>query len=105
MNKIIEKTKNILFKKPKAIDCDSARMLAMTGRVCTIEERMTEFMEDIDNSIENKAKYGKFMTLIQIPKDLISQTSSISDNLISRGFFIHTLEPEIKDSFLVSWKF
>lgn len=105
MTNIIERTKDILFKKAKAIDCNSARMLAITGKTCSSDDRMAEFVEEINASIENKARCGRFMLLVQIPKDLVDNSDIIKDNLISRGFSIHTFKPEINDSFLISWKF
>ncbi len=105
MTKIIEKTKDTLPNKIKVIDCNSARMLAITGKIYSLGGRMAKFMEKINTSIENKARCGKFMLLVQIPEDLADNSGIIKDNLISRGFSIHTLKTEINDSLLISWKF
>lgn len=104
MNKIVEKTKDLLIGKQTPLDRNSANMLALTGKVCTIEERISEFIKNINESITNKARINKFMMLVEIPKELLSKVEIIQKDFSDRGFIIHTLTPEIKGIFIIDWK-
>ena len=104
MNKIMEKTKDLLIGKQTPLDRNSANMLALTGKVCTIEERISEFIKNINESITNKARINKFMMLVEIPKELLSKVEIIQKDFSDRGFIIHTLTPEIKGIFIIDWK-
>ena len=104
MNKIMEKTKDLLIGKQTPLDRNSANMLALTGKVCTIEERISEFIKNINESITNKARINKFMMLVEIPEELLSKVEIIQKDFSDRGFIIHTLTPEIKGVFIIDWK-
>jgi hypothetical protein len=104
MNKIMEKTKDLLIGKQMLVTRDSANMLTLTGKVCTVEERISEFIKNINDIILDKARLGKFMMLIEIPKELLLKTDVIQKDFSDRGFVIHTLAPEIKGVFIIDWK-
>lgn len=104
MNKIMEKTKDLLIGKQTPLDRNSANMLALTGKMCTIEERTSEFIKNINESITNKARINKFMMLVEIPEELLSKVEIIQKDFSDRGFIIHTLTPEIKGVFIIDWK-
>ncbi len=104
MNKIMEKTKDLLIGKQTPITKNSANMLALTGKMCTIEERTTEFIKDVNEIITSKARINKFMMLVEIPEELLSKIELIQKDFSDRGFMIHTLTPEIKGVFIIDWK-
>ena len=104
MNKIVEKTKDLLIGKQTPLDRNSANMLAFTGKMCTIEERTSEFIKNINESITNKARINKFMMLVEVPEELLSKVEIIQKDFSSRGFIIHALTPEIKGVFIIDWK-
>lgn len=104
MNKIVEKTKDLLVGKQTPITKNSANMLALTGKMCSTEERASEFIKDINESITNKARINKFMILVEVPEELISKIELIQKDFMDRGFMIHTLTPEIKGVFIIDWK-
>ena len=104
MNKIMEKTKDLLIGKQTPITKESVNMLALTGKVCTIDERASEFIKNINEAILDKARVNKFMLLAEIPEELISKIELIQRDFMDRGFMIHTLAPEIKGVFIINWK-
>ena len=104
MNKIVEKTKDLLIGKQTPLDKNSANMLALIGKVCTIEERISEFIRDINETITNKARAYQFMMLVEVPEELLSKIELIQKDFMDRGFMIHTLTPEIKGVFIIDWK-
>lgn len=99
MNKLIEKTKDLLIGKETPVTKDSVKMLAITGKVCTVEERTTEFINKINLAILEKAKFNKFRYLVELPKDLIPQSKTIQEDFKSRGFKIN----DLNEVFLISW--
>lgn len=104
MNKIVEKTKDLLIGKQTPLDKNSANMLALTGKVCTIEERISEFIRNVNETITNKARAYQFMMLVEVPEELLSKVEIIQKDFSDRGFIIHTLTPEIKGVFIIDWK-
>lgn len=82
---------------------DSANMLAFTGKVCTVEERVNEFINDVNESIVAKSRVSQFNTMIELPEELVNQMSIIKQNFVDRGFTIHELEPKLKGTFVISW--
>lgn len=104
MNKIMEKTKDLLIGKQTPIIKESVNMLAFTGKICTIDERASEFIKDINESITNKARISKFILLVEVPEELIPKIELIQKDFMDRGFMIHTLTPEIKGVFIIDWK-
>lgn len=104
MNKIVEKTKDLLIGKQTPITKNSANMLALTGKMCTIEERISEFIKDVNEIITGKARINKFIMLVEVPEELLSKIDMIQKDFIDRGFTIHTLTPEIKGVFIIDWK-
>lgn len=104
MNKIVEKTKDLLIGKQTPITKETTSMLALAGKVCTIEERVSEFIKSINDAIINKARSSQFIILVETPKELISKIPAIKKDFSDRGFTIHTLAPEIKGVFIIDWK-
>jgi uncharacterized protein YoxC len=104
MNKIVEKTKDLLIGKQTPITKEAASMLTLAGKVCTIEERISEFIKGINDTIINKARSSQFMVLVETPEELLSKISTIQKDFSDRGFTIHTLAPEIKGVFIIDWK-
>lgn len=104
MNKIVERTKDLLIGKQAPVTKDSANMLALTGKVCTLEERTKEFLKGIDETIITKSRSSIFMYLVEVPEELKSQINSIKKDISDRGFTIHELEPTIENVFVINWK-
>lgn len=104
MANIIEKTKEIINAKQTPITMAGAKILAISGKVCSVEQRQAEFIRGINEAIIGKARVSQFRYLVEIPEDLIEQTSDIITEFKSRGFRIHTLEPKIEGIFVINWR-
>ena len=78
-------------------------MLATTGKICTTEERLREFIKDVNETILTKARLSQFVCLVKVPKELISKMSEIEKDFSDRGFSIHKLEPFIERTFVINW--
>ena len=101
MNKIMEKTKDLLISKQTTITKEAASMLTLASKVCTIEERISEFIKGINDTIINKARSSQFIVLVKTSKELLSKISIIQKDFFGGGFTIHTLAPEIKGVFII----
>lgn len=99
MNKIVEKTKDFLIGKQTPITKESANMLALTGKICTTEERVSEFIKDINETIIAKARVSLFRYMVELPPELISQSEIIEKDFADRGFSIHKFDNVI----IISW--
>lgn len=99
MNKIVEKIKD-LGKQP-AVTKESVYMLALTGSVCTKEERLSEFLKELNEIIIEKARASKFRLLVEVPEELDSEI--IQKDLTDRGFIIYKIN-EVSDIFILSWR-
>lgn len=104
MAKFLEKTKEFLNNSKSPISKESAKVLAISGRVCSLEQRKAEFINGVNESIVNRARTSQFRYLVEIPEDLLSITKNIIDDLKERGFSIHTLEPKVEGLFVINWK-
>lgn len=104
MANFIEKTRDILAKKSTPITKESAKILAITGDVCSVEQRIAYFVNDINESIVAKARNSQFRYLVEVPEDLIPQIKDIENQFVERGFTIHTLSPNVPEAFVINWK-
>lgn len=104
MAKFLEKTKEFLNNSKNPINKESAKVLAISGRVCSLEQRKAEFINGINESIVSKARASQFRYLVEVPEDLLSITKDIIDDLKERGFSIHILEPKVSGLFVIDWK-
>lgn len=103
MTDLLEKTKKMLNAKANPITKDEAKMLSIVGKVISIEQRLDDFLSEINKVIIDKARYSQKMYLVEVPEDLIEQTENIEANLTERGFHIHELSPKIAGVFVVNW--
>lgn len=103
MTDLLEKTKKMLSTKANPITKDEAKMLSIVGKVISIEQRLDDFLSEINKVIIDKARYSQKMYLVEVPEDLIGQTENIEANLTERGFHIHELSPKITGIFVVNW--
>ena len=103
MTDLLEKTKKMLNAKANPITKDEAKMLSIVGKVISIEQRLDDFLSEINKVIIDKARYSQKMYLVEVPEDLIGQTENIEANLTERGFHIHELSPKITGIFVVNW--
>ncbi len=103
MTDLLEKTKKMLNAKANPITKDEAKMLSIVGKVISIEQRLDDFLSEINKVIIDKARYSQKMYLVEVPEDLIGQTENIEANLTERGFHIHELSPKIVGVFVVNW--
>lgn len=104
MVKFLEKTKELLNNSKSPISKESAKVLAISGRICSLEQRKAKFINDVNESIVNRARTSKFRYLVEVPEDLLSITDNIINDFEERGFSIHTLEPKIEGLFVIDWK-
>lgn len=104
MNNVIEKTKNLLTGKTTPITKDEAKMITITGSRCSIEQRMKIFIDEINSSIETKARSNQFQYLVVLPQDLISKKKTIQEEFSQRGFDIYTIKQRNNKLFIISWE-
>lgn len=104
MNNVIEKTKELLTGKSIPITKDEAKMISITGGRCTVEQRIKIFMDDINSSIETRARSGQFQYLVELPSDLVCQKKIIQDEFSKRGFDIFTIKQKNSKLFIISWE-
>lgn len=104
MAKFLEKTKEFLNNSKSPITQSSAKILAISGKISSLEERKSEFINNINGIIVNKARASQFRYLVEVPEDLLPITNDVISDLKERGFNIHTLEPKIEGMFVVNWK-
>lgn len=104
MNKIVEKTKDLLIGKQELLTKDAANMIAHTGKECTIEQRFEVFTRETNEVILSKARTGQYVYLMQTPEELYPLLSKIKEHFASRGFKVHSLNPDIFGTFVISWK-
>ena len=104
MVKFLEKTKELLNNSKSPISKESAKVLAISGKISSLEERKDEFINSINESIIAKARISQFRYLVEVPEDLLSITDNIINDFKERGFSIHTLEPKIEGLFVIDWK-
>lgn len=103
MEKLLEKTKDLLVGKQTPITKENVSMLATTGKICTVEERVHEFIKEINELVLTKARLSQFVCLVEVPKELFSQVSVIEKDFADRGFSIHKLDPIIEGIFVINW--
>lgn len=99
------KVKEILKDKNTPITADKARMIAITGSVCTMEQRLQSFIKEVNKIIADKVRFQEFYHMVVIPEDLISYRDAIIADFQSRKFAIYTVTPENKEIFVISWKY
>jgi hypothetical protein len=104
MTDLIEKTKRMLNPKANPISKDEAKMLSIVGKVVSTEQRLNDFLSEINEVIVAKARTSQRMYLVEVPEDLVEQTENIEANLIERGFHIHELSPKVVGVFVINWK-
>ena len=104
MSNVIEKTRDFLTGKKTPITKETAKLLSVTGSICTTEERLSVFMNEVNESILNKAKYQQFRYLLEIPRDLTSESNNILDDFKGRGFEIYNLVPSKEGVYVISWE-
>lgn len=79
VSEVLEKLKKIGTKEP--ISKEDANILALTGRVCTLEDRVSEFLKSVNEVIVAKARDQQFMHLIIVPKDILVKSKEIQEIL------------------------
>lgn len=104
MTDLIEKTKRMLNPKANPITKDEARMLAIVGKVVSSEQRLSDFLGEINEVIVAKARAGQRMYLVEVPEDLITYTEDIEATLKDRGFQVHELAPKVEGVFVINWR-
>ena len=104
MTDLIEKTKRMLNPKANPISKDEAKMLSIVGKVVSTEQRLNDFLGEINEVIVAKARVSQRMYLVEVPEDLVEQTENIEANLKERGFHIHELAPKVAGVFVINWK-
>lgn len=104
MNNLIEKTKDLITGKQTPVTSDVAKMIALTGKVCTVEQRTNEFISEINELIMAKSRLSCFRILVELPKDLHSSSDKIKEDFKSRGFSIHDLNPIVVGTFIINWE-
>ena len=104
MTDLIEKTKRMLNPKANPISKDEAKMLSIVGKVVSTEQRLNDFLGEINEVIIAKARVSQRMYLVEVPEDLVEQTENIEANLKERGFHIHELTPKVAGVFVINWK-
>jgi hypothetical protein len=104
MTDLIEKTKRMLNPKANPISKDEAKMLSIVGKVVSTEQRLNDFLGEINEVIVAKARVSQKMYLVEVPEDLVEEVANITSNLKERGFSIHELTPKISGVFVINWK-
>lgn len=104
MTDLIEKTKRMLNPKANPISKDEAKMLSIVGKVVSTEQRLNDFLGEINEVIVAKARVSQKMYLVEVPEDLVEEVANITSNLKERGFSIHELNPKISGVFVINWK-
>ena len=104
MSKFLEKTKEIITGRTSPITKEEAKMIAITGGNCTVEQRIKNFILEINNIIEEKARFSRFYCLVELPSDLVDVKETIAQEYINRGFTIYNLNPDCLSVFVISWK-
>lgn len=99
MNDFLKK----LIPEEKEITKEEARLITLTGNMYPTEARVSKFIKETNKVIANRAKLEKSYLLVEIPKDLISERSTIIDSFKSRGFNIKEFQPIEENLFFISW--
>lgn len=99
--KLFNKAKEYIKDKRAPITSEKAKMIALTGGVCTEEERIASFITGINNLIELKARTSKFNCLVELPEDLVASAKSIQKEFEDRGFNIYKVNDNL---FIINWK-
>ena len=102
MNKIVEKTKDFIIGKQISITRDNANILALTGKICTVEQRTSEFIKELNETILSKARCSQFLHTVEVPQELSNQISEIKKDFTDRGFVIHNTD--IDKIFIIDWR-
>lgn len=99
MNDFLKK----LIPEEKEITKEEARLITLTGNMYPTEVRVSKFIKETNKVIANRAKLEKSYLLVEIPKDLIGERSTIIDSFKSRGFNIKEFQPIEENLFFISW--
>ena len=99
MNDFLKK----LIPEEKEITKEEARLITLTGNMYPVEVRVSKFIKETNKVIANRAKLEKSYLLVEIPKDLISERSTIIDSFKSRDFNIKEFQPIEENLFFISW--
>lgn len=100
----IKQIKEQLFSEKTPITAEQAKMIAMTGSLCSREERINNFIADINGSVEYKVRTGQYYYLVVLPEDLLFSKAEIETNFKDRGFTISEVTPKNESLFVLSWK-
>jgi len=95
--------KTIISPKQKPITSEDARLLSITGKLESLDKRISDFIKDLNNIITNKARNNKSYCLVELTPDLLDSKDNIINDIKERGFNIHELNPKIESVFIVSW--
>ena len=96
---VVEKIKGMGKRTP--ITLEKAKMIAITGQYCSVEQRIANFLSEINDLIEIKAMSAKFNCLVDLPEDLISHKEEIQKEYENRGFKIILVNESL---FILNWK-
>lgn len=80
--------KNLFFRKEEPITAEQANLLAHTGKIESLDKRISNFILEINEIIINRAKQGKTFCTLEIPLDLNSNINNVIENLKKRNFKI-----------------
>lgn len=80
--------KNLFFRKEEPITAEQANLLALTGKIESLDKRISNFISDINEIIINRARQGKTFCTLEIPIDLNSDINNVIENLKKRNFKI-----------------
>ena len=78
--------KNLFFRKEEPITAEQANLLALTGKIESLDKRISNFISDINEIIINRARQGKTFCTLEIPIDLNSNINNVIENLEKRNF-------------------
>ncbi len=100
---LINSWKKLVQEHNNPITAKKARMIALVGKNCSVEERIHGIIENINTNIQMKMKFSEFYQLVTIPRDILSHKEEIIDDFKNRGFIIY----DVKDPnvFIVSWNY
>lgn len=80
--------KNLFFRKEEPITAEQANLLALTGKIESLDKRISNFISDINEIIINRARQGKTFCTLEIPIDLNFNINNVIENLEKRNFKI-----------------
>lgn len=80
--------KNLFFRKEEPITAEQANLLALTGKIESLDKRISNFISEINEIIINRARQGKTFCALEIPIDLNSNINNVIENLEKRNFKI-----------------